>query len=123
MTHFPLSEAYKEASIGRYPHYDTSAAKYDDGSRLYGYGLSATEVNGVKTIGHTGALAGLRTLIARLPEHDITLGVLTNSTEGWDIASFVQSWLMGRVAGLSGLSADWVARSVPPPLFPSAAET
>lgn len=110
MKHFSNSAAYKEASIGRYAHPDTSAAKHDDGSRPYGYALSATEVQGIKTIGHTGALAGLRTLIARLPEYDITIGVLTNSTEGWDIASFVQSWLIERVAGLDGLLEDWVAR-------------
>jgi hypothetical protein len=110
MKHFPFSAAYKEASIGRYAHPDTSAGKYDKGTSLYGYALSATEVHGVKTIWHTGAVAGLRALIVRLPRYDITLGVLTNSTEGWDIAHYVQLWVMEKVAGLKGLSEGLIPR-------------
>lgn len=63
-----------------------------------------------QSIWHTGAVAGLKALIVRLPRYDITLGVLTNSTEGWDIAHYVQLWVMEKVAGLKGLSEGLIPR-------------
>jgi D-alanyl-D-alanine carboxypeptidase len=46
----------------------------------YGFGLRIYEKNGIKSVGHEGALPGFMNMFMLYPEHGIGITVLTNST-------------------------------------------
>lgn len=45
---------------------------------IYAYGLITGEINGHPAIAHTGAIIGFVTVLAYLPEDDLTVIVLSN---------------------------------------------
>jgi D-alanyl-D-alanine carboxypeptidase len=46
----------------------------------YGLGVQALDVNGLRTLGHSGRFLGFRTVVRYLPEEDIAIAVLTNQS-------------------------------------------
>ncbi|MCK6562102.1 serine hydrolase [bacterium] len=51
----------------------------------YGYGWSISDFRGIKEIAHGGGLHGFVTSLARYPEHNMTVTVLTNCAPGRDL--------------------------------------
>jgi len=46
----------------------------------YGLGVQALDVNGLRTLGHSGRFLGFRAVVRYLPEKDIAIAVLTNQS-------------------------------------------
>lgn len=51
--------------------------------RYYGLGTVSGTLNGWDWFGHTGGLQGYITRTSVIPEHDLTISVLTNAIDGW----------------------------------------
>lgn len=57
-----------------------SQGQLNDGAEIpYGFGLVRGTYRGVNTISHSGGWAGFRTVILRIPDHEFTAIVLSNS--------------------------------------------
>ncbi len=57
-----------------------SQGQLDDGTEIaYGFGLVKGTYRGLNTISHSGGWAGFRTVILRIPDHEFTAIVLSNS--------------------------------------------
>ena len=57
-----------------------SQGQLNDGTEIpYGFGLVRGTYRGLNTISHTGGWAGFRTVILRIPDHEFTAIVLSNS--------------------------------------------
>ena len=46
----------------------------------YGLGVQALEINGRRTLGHSGRFLGFRAVVRYLPKEDVTIAVLTNQS-------------------------------------------
>ncbi len=58
----------------------SSQGQLNDGSKIsYGFGLVRGTYRGLTTISHSGGWAGFRTVILRIPDHEFTAIVLSNS--------------------------------------------
>lgn len=51
--------------------------------RYYGLGTISGTLNGWEWFGHSGGLQGYITRTCVIPEHDLTVSVLTNAIDGW----------------------------------------
>lgn len=81
----------------------------DPASTILPGGVVSKEVNGIgsrhyqigqyRFEGHTGICAGFRTRIVRNEELDFGIVILTNSTEGVELALCIQGWLLSRMTG------------------------
>ena len=60
----------------------TSAQLNNGESTGYGFGWSVGALHGHKRVGHSGSWVGFRTNIARYPEENLTVVVLTNRADG-----------------------------------------
>jgi D-alanyl-D-alanine carboxypeptidase len=49
-----------------------------EGAPPYGLGILAVERDGVRTLTHSGGIQGYNAVLTHLPEHDLTVAVLTN---------------------------------------------
>jgi CubicO group peptidase (beta-lactamase class C family) len=57
-----------------------SQGQLDDGTEIpYGFGLVRGSYRGLNTVSHSGGWAGFRTVILRIPDHEFTAIVLSNS--------------------------------------------
>lgn len=67
----------------------------NNGSEVhYGYGLATGEDRGLKTISHTGAWAGYRTIITNYPDEKLSIIILSNSGD-FDAGGYA-----GKVSGI-----------------------
>jgi CubicO group peptidase (beta-lactamase class C family) len=61
----------------------TTAGSYSDGRRLdYGLGLYVRPLNGVANVYHSGSTAGYRAHVNRFPQHQLSVAVLCNGSDG-----------------------------------------
>ncbi|MBM42158.1 MAG: hypothetical protein CL483_09585 [Acidobacteria bacterium] len=58
----------------------TSTVETGQGSARYGFGLMIDEANGVRRISHTGGIPGFNSILATLPDADVHLAVISNSS-------------------------------------------
>ena len=90
----------------------------DDGRPLdYGYGLSHEARGGVREISHSGAWAGFRADLIRLPDYDLAVAVLANRADA-DPTSRAQKVL--KIARDAGLGATVTATKPVAPAAPAA---
>lgn len=59
-------------------------------NRSYGMGLETEQVAGVRVIQHGGAMTGYESRVFFLPEQNIGVVLLTNSTSGWMLARAIR---------------------------------
>jgi CubicO group peptidase (beta-lactamase class C family) len=54
----------------------------DDGTPVpYAFGLDVGEYRGARTVSHTGAWAGYRSILLRFPQHGLTVAILANTND------------------------------------------
>jgi D-alanyl-D-alanine carboxypeptidase len=58
----------------------TSTVTTGQGTTRYGFGLMVNESNGQKVISHTGGIPGFNSILTTLPNDDIHVAVIWNST-------------------------------------------
>jgi D-alanyl-D-alanine carboxypeptidase len=58
----------------------------------YGYGVQVIEIDGLRTVGHSGRLLGFRSAVRYLPDQGVSIAVLTNQSRT-DPAPIVRSLL------------------------------
>ena len=58
----------------------------------YGYGTQVVEIDGLRTLGHSGRLLGFRSALRYLPDQGVAIAVLTNQSRT-DPAVIVRSLL------------------------------
>jgi D-alanyl-D-alanine carboxypeptidase len=46
----------------------------------YGYGTQVLEIDGLRTVGHSGRLLGFRSVVRYLPDQGVSIAVLTNQS-------------------------------------------
>jgi hypothetical protein len=69
------------------------------GQEALGIGSISIRMAGYQMVGHSGAVAGHRSHLMRIPGLRCGLAVLTNSTEGLDLAYCVEAWVIGKLTG------------------------
>ena len=69
---------------------------------VFGCGTHVAYQDGYKVVFHGGASAGFRTRMACMPELGVSMAVLTNSTEGWPLARYIQSCVIEKILGKEG---------------------
>lgn len=75
------------------------ASDRPEGVELPGTGTISIPLDGRLMSGHTGACAGFRSHILHVPSLNYGIVVLANSTEGLDLALWIESWVMGSIQG------------------------
>lgn len=60
-------------------------------------GARHIRIGGYNAFGHTGACAGFRSHVFRIPRLELNFVILTNSTNGWDLAFCVEAWIVGKL--------------------------
>jgi hypothetical protein len=70
--------------------------------------------NGVRRARHSGACAGFRALLSHLPDLGVGLGVLSNSTEGSEIANWIESWVISKLTPNKAYHDEELARCASP---------
>ena len=73
-------------------------------SELSGSGARVIKMGHYLMAGHSGACAGYRAHMMRVPKLGFGIGVLTNSTEGLDLACWIESWVIGQITSNSTLT-------------------
>lgn len=86
------------------------------GSEIPGSGTLNMKIGEYVLSGHHGACAGFRAHIVRVPELKFGVGILTNSSEGLNLAHWAEAWMIGQLTGNEVLAdsvhAQWVDRRV-----------
>lgn len=73
------------------------------GEGTLGRGTLGFQLGDHHLVGHIGACAGFRCHVVRNDQLGVGIAVLTNSSEGWDLASCIEGWIVERLTGTTNL--------------------